>query len=643
MATITRWPGRLFIYPKVYLGALLATLVWHLVLYFGASGWGAGRITVLAALPAAFMLLWAVLAPIGLLKTALEGDDAASGSYRVLLVHFGSTALQIVAFAAVLLLGGLWVVLRGVGVPTLLDLLPIPVIDWFVWLVVRGLGISLVAVVLLAAVAQCAYTVSKLAERFRGFLFLWSGAMLSWAVLRALPRLSDWLSWLPRISFEEFVAVGDGFELQRSYYESGPYAAALILALLLVALAGWVYGIVKDSAAKPRPPVPQPQAGGGVRHILDMRERLLIFIAALSLAFVYDVFENRSAVEAGLQGTLIRPAVVLQDDLGFFRGAPFVSSEGRISHPAAGIKTLVVRVAGDVRLFHSENEEISVTYTIRTYAASQRAAQSYHDLVGIGFARSGDRLELLLQTPPSDGSVEARARYDITLPPGIQAVLDADYGSVEVHDVRGGIVATLRQASMRATDVQGDVEVEAVDGDVWLTGILGDVTIRHQNGRVEVHGVSGRLDLSGEHTTFESSDVQGDVTVRLTRSLAKLYRVQGAIDVEARMTRLWTDRIHGRSLIRGTLSPITLAGPIAPVELISDRGNVVVHLASDLDWNVRLASRRGEVIASFPEEFSVSSAMERDRRVLTAVKGSGETLFQSEVAGAHLTLDVRPR
>lgn len=645
MASIVRWTGRLIVYPKVYLGALLATLVWHLFLFFGAAGSNAGRIAVLAAAPAAFLAVWAVAAPIGLLRKALQDDAQAGSGWRILLAHLGSVTLQLVGFSAVLVLSGLWVVLHGIGVPKLLDLLPIPVIDWFVWMVLRGLGVGLVVMALVAAVAQCAYAVSRLTERFHRFLLLWSGLMLAWAVLRALPRLSEWLGWLPHISFEEFVLVGDGFELQRAYYESAPFAAALILAALLAVLAGWIYGVLKNpgiphseaAAAAPDP------GGGAPRRILDRRERLLIFVAALSLAFVYDVFENGSTVEANLRESLIRPVVALQDDLGFLRGAPFVASQGSLVHPARGVTTFVARVAGDVRITRAKGQEISVDYAVRTYAASQRAAQTYHELVGVGLMQSGERLELVLQAPPADGSIHVRVRYDIALPPGIQVVLDARYGSVEAYDVAGRITATLQRASMRATSIQGDVEVEAVDGDVWLTGIDGDVTVNHLNGRVEVHGVAGEVSVTGEHTTFESTDVDGSVTARLTRSLARLYQVRGDVDVEALMTRIRADKIEGKTSIRGTLSPIVLSGLTGPAELVSDRGNVTAYLDPALDWNVRLASRRGEVMASFPEEFSVSSSVENRQRVVTAVKGTGATTFRSEISGADLTVEVRPR
>ena len=118
---------------------LAATIVWHFALLVGASRWNPGAIVVLALVPAAFLVVWAVVIPDRLLlRTGLGDPERCSARKKPRPSQFGSTIVQLVLFAAVWLLGGLWVFLAGVGVPNLLDLLPIPVIDWFVWIVVRA-------------------------------------------------------------------------------------------------------------------------------------------------------------------------------------------------------------------------------------------------------------------------------------------------------------------------------------------------------------------------------------------------------------------------------------------------------------------------------------------------------------------------
>lgn len=283
-----------------------------------------------------------MLAPVGLLRR--EPTDARISRARhasVVFVHLGTTAAQLAVFAAVWFIGARWVFLYGVGVPNLLDLLPIPVIDWFIWIVVRVVFIAWIVLILLAAIAQCSYVVSLLSKGRRSFLWLWSGLMLAWGAIRILPPLADGLAWLPPFRFQEFVAVGDGFELQTTYYESGPYAAALLLTGLFALATARVYRVVTSPSLPPgdAPPIGATADGEAPRRVLHPAERVLIVVAALSLAFVYDVASNGDAVRSGWPRALIRRVVAHHDDLGFTRGVPFVASQGSIDHPASSITT----------------------------------------------------------------------------------------------------------------------------------------------------------------------------------------------------------------------------------------------------------------------------------------------------------------
>src|SRR5690606_4012475 len=165
MPALLRWTERVLAYPRVYLGALAATIATHLILLFLAPRWNAGIVLVLAAAPSLFLVVWAVLSPIGLLRRDYEEFSATrSGGVKLVLAHLGATALQLIVFSAVWLLGARWVFLQGVGVPTLLDLLPIPIIDWFVWIVVRVVIVAWIALTLVAAIAQCSYLVGLLTD-----------------------------------------------------------------------------------------------------------------------------------------------------------------------------------------------------------------------------------------------------------------------------------------------------------------------------------------------------------------------------------------------------------------------------------------------------------------------------------------------
>lgn len=638
MPALLRWTERVLAYPRVYLGALAATIATHLILLFVAPRWNAGIVLVLAAAPSLFLVVWAVLSPTGLLRRDLGGHSAARfGGVKLVLAHLGATALQLALFAAVWLLGARWVFLQGVGVPTLLDLLPIPIIDWFVWIVVRVVIVAWVGLTLLAAIAQCSYLVGLLTDGRRLFLWLWSGLMLAWATIRFLPQLADWLAWLPYFRFQEFVAVGDGFEIQTIYYESGPYAAALLLVGIIVFASVYLYQVVTS-------PVPQagPEAAGGKgeggakpRRVLNPKERVLIVIAALSLVFVYDVASNSGDAREGLRRSIVRPVIAYQDDLGFTRGAPFVASQGTIQHPALGIKTLKIKALGDVHLTASDGDTIVIDYTVRTFGDSARSAQAYHELIEVIAQPNGETLEVGLLTPPSQRGIGARVRFNITLPPTIRAEIEGGDGLIEAHGLSQGLAARLSRSSLRATDVRGRVDVEITDGDAWLTSIQGDVMLKHENGRVEVHGLEGSLTIAAQHSTFETSDVAGDVEAQLVRSLGRFHRLMGDLSIESLMARLEASHVTGALWIQGVLSPITLLQPLTAVTLSSERGNVIVQL-DDKDWRLEVTAQRGSIQTSLPQEYEISHERRINSQSLSAVKGRGEALVRAEVRGANL-------
>lgn len=652
MPTIPRRTERLLSGPKAYLGALGATIAWHLALLAGSSWWSPGAIVLLALLPALFLVVWAAASPVAYFRRAGVGEleealerDAAKGN--PVLLHFGSTVVQLVIFTAVWLAGALWVFGRGVGVPNLLDLLPIPVLDWFVWMIVRVVLNALVALALLAAVIQCAYLTSRLSDGGRPFLLVWSGLMLAWGAIRALPHLTDWLAWLPELSFQEFVTVGDGFELRTVYYESSPYAAALVVLVVLLVASSWLYRVVTGTvslAPAPEPATPASQTeGGSVRRVLALNERILIILAALSLVFVYDVIANYRTVREELPRSLARRVVAYRNDQGFTRGIPFVASEGRIDQSSAGVDTILIKAPGDVRLQGAQGDTIAIDYTLRTFAESARAAEAYHELVDVITLRDGSTLEVLVRTPPAQAGIATRVRYDIALPRGVHAVVETEDGLIEAHGLADGLTARLHRASLRATEVAGRVSVESVDGDVWLTSVDGDVSVNHRNGRVEVHGVRGNLEITGEYGTFESSDVRGNVKARLTRSVGRFARLDGDLAVEGLMARIQADGVTGTTTIQGVLSPIVVRDPLAPITVKSDRGNVTVQLDPSVDWRLQLAAERGAIHTSLPDQFATSKEAQRGSQRVTAVRGSGATVFQGEVRYADLSVAAASR
>src|SRR5690606_31761250 len=124
------------------------------------------------------------------------------------------------------------------GVPDLLDMLPIPDVGWMVDFLGKGLAMSLVLIPALAAATQVAYLFARMVEGYRAAMGAWIFVMLSWAALRIVPPLTGLFRWLPDIAFRELYSVAPAWEFRSVLVDPGPIAAFLVFTLGLAAAAG---------------------------------------------------------------------------------------------------------------------------------------------------------------------------------------------------------------------------------------------------------------------------------------------------------------------------------------------------------------------------------------------------------------------
>lgn len=232
-----------------FVGMCALSLLWQGALALRLGGLTPGAVALGAWLPLVLAPIWAVFSSIRVMQASLgeEGQlDQGAHAWRVVLSSLGITLLQVLAFSLLVGLGALLLFRISLGVPGLLDLLPIPSPMWFAGLLLRGYGIVLLFVLVLAALSQFAYVFSRLVDSFRGILGAWVFILAAWIGMRAVPLLADWLAWLPDFTFDEFYAVGDVYEFRTVLIESSPVAA---LALFFVALVGASIWILARTAA----------------------------------------------------------------------------------------------------------------------------------------------------------------------------------------------------------------------------------------------------------------------------------------------------------------------------------------------------------------------------------------------------------
>jgi len=216
------------------------SLLWQAVLCVVASDATGGMMTLLAWAPLALVPLWAMWTTGAMIHRRVSSDRAASSpsGWPVLLLQLAAAAIQSIALALVVIGGAWFVFLMTLGVPDLLDILPIPDVGWLTGFVFKGIFLAFLVVPLLCALTQTAYLIGRLVDGYRAALGVWAFVVVAWGSMRILPLLGDALAWLPDIPFQEVFEVGPVFEFRTVYVDTGPFGALVALAIVLAAATG---------------------------------------------------------------------------------------------------------------------------------------------------------------------------------------------------------------------------------------------------------------------------------------------------------------------------------------------------------------------------------------------------------------------
>lgn len=649
---------------RIMFMVVAAILLWQTLLAVGIFNLSPGMVAALSWAPIAALPIWAVGSTIYLIKREnlkASSDEKPLPGWQLALAKISATMVQLLALSCIVALGAVILFYLFLGIPSLLDSLPVPATDWLFGFGLMGYAAIFLVSAVAAAVTQCAYLSSRMADFFRRLLFAWLSIMLLWGVVRMTSIGATWLSWLPGFTYLELNSIGSGFQFRPNSIESGPYIFLSILAIGFVVASGYLIELLRrtdaaeDAVQINGDPTPQTLATSSTpspkRHDSDReepkrnweipgtRERFLIAIAAFSFLFLYDVVANSHTFIPTLDQVFLRPTAAQAREEGFLRAAPFVTKTGRLAHNSQAFDIFTITASGDIDIFPSESDEISVEYTVRTYASTAPRAAEVHEGVNVTFHTLGNRLDLTLEEPAHDDLVDIRVRYEVSIPDDMMLRLEGEYGTVRLHALSGEFWLDMSASAFLGSDLQGNLVVRNTGGDVWVTNVKGDVEIELQHGRVETHGLEGRLALSTGYSTVQVDDVKGNIEGTIHRGLAIFRDIDGDLNLSTQMTRVEAAHITGAVVIEGTLSPIELAGLAGPVDIVSDRANLRLTLDDSFGRNLDITTEGGRIQGTAFEQMAKDRGMTSARSLEGPWKTGGPSL-KARVKGAAVDLSL---
>jgi len=167
------------------------------------------------------------------------------------------------------------------------------------------------------------------------------------------------------------------------------------------------------------------------------------------------------------------------------------------SAPAAGLKRIVFEnPRGNIKVTGSDTQTVQVTgqETIRSYARQE--ADRTHDVTPVEIVPEGDHLLVRTNQERAPSNQRASDDLEVAVPRGMSVEARAGAGDFEI------------------SDVAGDVDLTSDRGDVRLSGVGGNARLEiGHSALIRASGVQGSIELQGNGSDIDLENVSGQVTV----------------------------------------------------------------------------------------------------------------------------------
>ncbi len=293
-----------------------------------------------------------------------------------------------------------------------------------------------------------------------------------------------------------------------------------------------------------------------------------------------------------MKKTLLLLMAILVATGGAWAGERVDVTKAASASPSVEIENL----AGSVRVTGWDRKEIKVTGLLGD------------DIDGLDFSGSGDSFDIEVEIPSSYGRRhrDIDADLEIWLPAG---------SSVSVETV---------SASIRVSEVNGQLELETVSGEVTVDGSPTSADVETVSGNIEVSGsqtrifaesVSGTIELSGVAERVEAATVSGSIEV-------------GASNIESGHFEAVSGSVH----FTGALSPG------ARLSAESHSGNVVLNLPADTSASFQIETFSGNINNGFGGGEAERTSRYAPGKRLDFTLGSGDAQVRIETFSGSVTL-----
>ncbi len=308
-------------------------------------------------------------------------------------------------------------------------------------------------------------------------------------------------------------------------------------------------------------------------------------------------------------------------DLGDLLLEPFTYTQTLSTAAKPKLQLLIINRRGDIEIRPADQPTLvaEVRKTIR--AENEDAARRISNDLKTEFVEQGGRtaFQTNLDSIPDAGR---RVRLDLSLhvPQATTAEVSTDRGDVILDGLTGEQDITARHGDVHVSGVKGLVRVHKSGGGLTaLREVKGNVELDGRGRDIEIADVTGAATVNGEFSgTIRFSNLAGTVRYNSSRTDLTLQKLTGRLNMElgsleasgldgpleltTRQKDITLEEFKQSVKINNTNGLVRLRvsqAPKFPIEVNLDKGDIELELPGSSSFEIRAASRHGEVQCDF--------------------------------------------
>jgi len=254
---------------------------------------------------------------------------------------------------------------------------------------------------------------------------------------------------------------------------------------------------------------------------------------------------------------------------------------------------------GSIDVEGIDTTECKVEATIAGHAGTEEQAQELAERVEVKLERAGDRLEVVINRPPTSGNAYTSVSLRAQVPGRTSLILATDDGAVHIAGITGKINAESADGRIHAENVNGTVNLKTSDGEVVCTRAQADqLDLQTNDGRIRLGDITAKSitahtsdgEISADHVRADSLTLRtSDGSIRCNGVAAQSiesHTGDGSIHIECATEAPGAPTVDATTS-DGSITFVAPPGLSAAIEARTNDGSIHTQLPITVQGEVK--------------------------------------------------------